>query len=312
LIGPHRAVAAPAGARADILAIQGLVADKLALVDIELQRNLGSEVGIIDELGAYLAAGGGKRIRPLLLLLAAGLAGYRGSYDAKLAAVFEFIHNATLVHDDIIDEADTRRGRDALCRVYGNELAVLMGDYLYIRAMNMALEAGRIEIIRILASATQKMIEGEIMAHHSRRRLDIGADQHLEIVRRKTAHLFSGCCEVAAVLGELEGEPREALSSFGMDLGVTFQLVDDLLDLTADTETLGKPAASDLREGRLTLPVIHLLAQGDPEHRLMVRTVVEERGFRSVPEESFLDLVSASGGLEVTRDLPELVLERDR
>jgi octaprenyl-diphosphate synthase len=297
---------------AELASIQTLVGDRLVLVEEELDRHLRSEVGIINELGAYLADGGGKRVRPLLLLLGAGMGGYEGPWDVKLAAVFEFIHTATLVHDDIIDEAQTRRGRRAVNHIYGNDLTVLLGDYLYIKAMNMALEAGRIEIIRVLAAVTLKMIEGELMAHHCRGSLDLTPEQHLDIVERKTAYLFSGCCQVAGLLADLPADRLGALSRYGMALGNAFQLVDDVLDFTANESTLGKPVASDLREGRLTLPLIYVLEKGDPEHRRMLATVVRERGFETVPLARILELVHDHGTLDRTRELARQQAEAAR
>ncbi|UCF67011.1 MAG: polyprenyl synthetase family protein [Acidobacteriota bacterium] len=259
--------------------VAALIGPKLAAVEIELQRNLRSEFGPIDDAGRYLAEGGGKRVRPALVLLTTGLLGYTGEQDVLLGAVYEFIHTATLVHDDIIDEAETRRGRPSLNRVYGNHFTVLIGDYLYIRSMNMALVAGKLRLIEILAEAAERMIEGEILAHRLRGRSDVSREQHMQIVQRKTAWLFAGCCRAAAVLAGASERVENDLARFGMSLGIAFQLVDDLLDLTADERQLGKPVASDLREGRLTLPLIDLLERGGPEEREGVRRVLEDGSF---------------------------------
>ncbi len=290
----------PAPALPEVIA---LVADKLALVEEECRRNLRSEYGVIDELGRYLAQGGGKRVRPILMLLSTQMCGYRGDRDVLFASVFEFIHTATLVHDDVVDQAELRRGRGSLNARWGNGLTVLLGDYLYIKSMNMALRADDIRIIKILAGITLKMIEGELIAHHRQADIDLTEEEHLEIIRRKTAYLFSGCARVAGVLSDVPPGQIEALSTYGMNLGMAFQIIDDLLDFTSDERILGKPVASDLREGKLTLPLIHLLERGDPTHRALVQTVLDERDFRTVTRDDILALLREARTLERTRSL---------
>lgn len=288
---------------ADLPAIVALVADKLRQVEEECRRNLRSDVGAVDELGRYLAEGGGKRVRPILLLLSAQMCGYRGDRDVLFASVFEFIHTATLVHDDVIDQAPVRRGRGTMNARWGNGLTVLLGDYLYIKSMNMALEADDIRIIRILAQITLKMIEGEIVSDRCRGRIRMTEKEHLEIIQRKTAWLFSGCGRVAGVLSGVSPEKVEALAEYGMNLGMAFQVIDDLLDFTADTRTLGKPVASDLKEGTLTLPLIYLLQAADPAEREMVQTVLDEGDFLTVKPEEIVELLRRRRTLERTRDV---------
>lgn len=284
-------------------AIIALVADKLEAVEADCHRNLRSDFRVIDELGRYISEGGGKRVRPILLLLSAQLCGYRGDRDVMFASVFEFIHTATLVHDDVIDEAELRRGRGSLNARWGNGLTVLLGDYLYIKSMNMALVANDISIIRILARITLQMIEGELIADRRRADISMTAKEHLEIIRRKTACLFSGCGQVAGVLSDAGPQRTRALSDYGMNLGMAFQIIDDLLDFTASESVLGKPVASDLKEGKLTLPLIYLLEKGDPEQRSLVQTVLDERDFRTVSRDSILKLLHQAGTLERTREL---------
>lgn len=282
-----------------------LVGDKLARVEAEILGNLRSEFGPIDEAGHYIGQAGGKRIRPALVLLTSGLLDYRGEDDVLLGAVFEFIHTATLVHDDIIDEATTRRGRASANSVFGNHFTVLLGDYLYIRSMNMALRARKLRLIDILAEATERMIEGEILGAHIRGRADITREQHLQIVERKTAWLFSACCRAAAVLSGADPRTEEDLAQFGMSLGVAFQLIDDLLDLSGEESTVGKPVASDLREGHLTLPWIDLLHRGSAAERAGVLQVLEDGAFHRV---SFAELRAAlirHDCIEATRLLAE-------
>jgi octaprenyl-diphosphate synthase len=288
------------------------VGDKLRRVEEECRRNLRSEVGAIDELGSYLADAGGKRVRPILLLLSAQMCGYRGDLDVLYATVFEFIHTATLVHDDVIDEAETRRGRGTMNARWGNGLTVLLGDYLYIKSMNMALQGDDIRIIRILAQITLKMIEGEIISDRCRGRIKMTEREHLDIIERKTAHLFAGCGRVAGVLAGAEPRRVEALADYGMNLGMAFQIIDDLLDFTSDSRTLGKPVASDLKEGKLTLPLIYLLRVAEPAEREMVRTVLEEGEFLTIKPEEIVDLLRRRKTLDRTRDLALAYARRAR
>jgi octaprenyl-diphosphate synthase len=292
-----------AGLPPGLPAVIALVADKLARVEDECRRNLRSEYGVIDELGRYLAEGGGKRVRPILLLLSAQMCGYTGDRDVLFASVFEFIHTATLVHDDIIDQADIRRGRGSMNARWGNGLTVLLGDYLYIKSMNMALVADDIRIIKILASITLKMIEGELIADRRRSDIHLTEQEHLEIINRKTACLFSGCSRVAGVLAGASQEKVEALADYGMNLGMAFQIVDDLLDFTARESVLGKPVASDLKEGKLTLPLIYLLDRGDPTQRALVQAVLDDRDFKTVSREEIIVMLREGRTLERTRSV---------
>jgi octaprenyl-diphosphate synthase len=253
--------------------VLALVAEPLAEVEVEFRRNLASEVGLIAEIGRYIADSGGKRLRPALLLLASRACGYEGRKDILYGSVFEFIHTATLVHDDVIDGADTRRGRRSINARWGNNLTVLLGDYLYIRSLSMALSGEDLRVLNLMSDITLRMIEGELIQSHTTGRLDVTEAQYLDIIRRKTGYLFSGCCRTAALLVDREDWVRP-LGDYGMSLGVAYQLVDDLLDFTSDASVLGKPVASDLREGRLTLPVIELLARR-PSLLPVVRRIVE-------------------------------------
>ena len=293
-----------------LAAALALVGPKLGEVDEEIQRNLSSPFGPIDEAGRYLAVSGGKRLRPLLVLLSSGLLGYRGGDDVLLGAVFEMIHTASLVHDDIIDEAVTRRGRATANRVFGNPFTVLLGDYLYLRSMNMALRAQKLRLIEILAEATERMIEGEMLGDRLRGRADVTEAQHLSIVERKTAWLFSGCCKVAAVLAGQDRETEDRLAEYGMSLGLAVQLVDDLLDLTGDEATVGKPVASDLREGRLTLPWIDLLERGSDDDRQGVMAVLREGSFENISFRRLRAALDKNGCLERTRALAKQNAER--
>jgi octaprenyl-diphosphate synthase len=289
-----------------------LIEGKLRQVEEELERRTRSDVSTISLIGGYLVDGGGKRIRPALLLLASRLLGYAGEVDVKYAAVLELIHTATLVHDDIIDGADTRRGRVSVNRRWGNELTVLFGDYLYMKGMKVALEEGDVRVLDLLADVTLAMTEGEIIGAERRGSLDLTIHDYLDVVRRKTALLFAAACRIPAFLVPGAETHAEALWGFGLALGTAFQLQDDLLDYTASEEELGKPVLSDLREGKLTLPLILSLPDTTPAERAMIETVMREKGFVSVPVSAILGIVDRLGALEKARNIVEEHASRAR
>ncbi len=235
----------------------------LEKVDLEFARHVQSQVELIPKIGQYIQTAGGKRIRPAVLLMASRLSGYGGDRAILYAAVVEFIHTATLVHDDIIDDADLRRGRLAVHSRWGNDITVLLGDYLYIKSMALALTHDTLDIVRVLCDVTLKMIEGELYQLTKNGDADISEDEHFDIMRRKTAYLFGGCAQIGGMLGKVHEDNEQALREYGFNLGIAFQLVDDLLDFTGDAQAVGKPIASDLREGKVTLPLIHLLRQSN-------------------------------------------------
>ena len=249
----------------DLAQIFEPIREDLEKVEQEFVRHIQSRVALIPEMGKYIQKSGGKRVRPAVLLMAARLGGYTGDRAVLNASVVEFIHTATLVHDDIIDGADLRRGRLAVHSRWGNDITVLLGDYLYIKSMAMALTQDSLEIVRLLCDVTLRMIEGELYQLTKTGDVDITEEEHFEIIRRKTAYLFGGCAQIGGVLGGVTKEQEHALREFGFNLGIAFQLVDDLLDYTADESALGKPVGGDLREGKVTLPIIYLLRDGGEE-----------------------------------------------
>jgi len=253
--------------------IFGLVRDEMSLVEAEFERQARSNIQVIDYLGDYLRSSGGKRVRPALLILANYAVGGKGSDDSviRLATVMEMLHTATLVHDDIIDNADLRRNRTTINARFGNHAAVLMGDWLYMSAFETALRERSLEILDILTRLTRKMTEGEIIQLTTVGDVEITEKRYFDILTRKTAFLFSGCCEIGAILGNASKEGQLAMREYGMNLGIAFQLADDLLDFTSDQTALGKAAAADLLEGKLTLPLIKLI-----ESDVSVKSELEE------------------------------------
>lgn len=263
---------------ADTLAhIFGPIRQDLEQVEREFARHIDSHVALIPEIGRYIQDAGGKRVRPAVLLMAARLAGFSGERAVLYASVVEFIHTATLVHDDIVDDSALRRGRQAVHSKWGNDVTVLLGDYLYIKSMALALAQDSLDVVRILCDVTLRMIEGELFQLSKNGDVALTESEHFDILQRKTAELFGGCAEIGGSLGRLDPDGRRALREYGFNLGVAFQLVDDLLDLTGTEEVLGKPIASDLREGKLTLPIIHLLKHGGSRVSSLVTDVVRER-----------------------------------
>ena len=274
------------------------VREELERVEGEFARHLESRVELIPQMGRYIQMSGGKRVRPAVLLMAARLCGYTGDRAVLNAAVVEFIHTATLVHDDIIDEAETRRGRLAAHSRWGNDVTVLLGDYLYIRSMAMALTQDTLDVIRLLCDVTLRMIEGELYQLTKTGDVTITEEEHFEIIRRKTAFLFSGCAEIGGLLGTATTAQRTALREYGFDLGIAFQIVDDVLDYTANESALGKPIGGDLREGKVTLPIILLLRKTGPDVADLVQRVVAERSVTPEDWRSIKDLLVHHGAID--------------
>jgi len=274
-----------------------LLRDDLVALEDEFGRDTVAGVRAITEIGEYLRAGGGKRIRPALLLLSAKLLNYRGGGAVRLGAVVEIIHTATLVHDDIIDEAKTRRGRPAANTQWGNSKCVLAGDWLYMQAFRLAVQERNFRILDTLIELTQQMVEGELLQMEKLGKL-ITLDEHFDLIYRKTACLFSVCMRLGAILAGASEEQESALGKYGHDLGMAFQIVDDVLDLTASEEVLGKPVASDLREGKVTMAVIHALERCTPAERGKIETILRDRAFNGVTHAQILEILQRYGSLD--------------
>jgi octaprenyl-diphosphate synthase len=274
-----------------------LLRDDLVALEGEFGRDTVSGVQAITEIGEYLRAGGGKRIRPALLLLSAKLLDYQGQGAVRLGAVVEIIHTATLVHDDIIDEAKTRRGRPAANTQWGNSKCVLAGDWLYMQAFKIAVQERNFRILDTLIELTQQMVEGELLQMEKLGKL-ITLDEHFDLIFRKTACLFSVCMRLGAILAGATTAQEAALGQYGHDLGMAFQIVDDVLDLTASEDVLGKPVASDLREGKATMAVIHTLERCTPEEQSKIETVLRHGAFNGVTHAEILEILQRYGSLQ--------------
>jgi octaprenyl-diphosphate synthase len=282
--------------------IFSIIASELGDVEVEFERQAQSNIQVIAYLGDYLRASGGKRVRPALTILSNYAVGGDASRQnsIRIATVMEFLHTATLVHDDIIDNAETRRNRPSINSRFGNQTAVLMGDWLYMSAFETSLAERSLPILDILTAATRKMTEGELLQLTMLGKTEITEEEYLDILQRKTAYLFSACCEIGAIMGGADTAQQLSLRQYGMNLGTAFQLVDDLLDFTASDETLGKPAGVDLLEGKLTLPLIYFL-ESEPSARQLVQTVMREGRYQKITREDLLEKVERAGALERAR-----------
>lgn len=279
-----------------------LIRADLQKVEVEFCQQSVSSVPAITEIGQYLQVSGGKRLRPALVLLSSRMCDGDSQAAIRLGAVVELIHTATLVHDDVIDGAETRRGRPSTNSRWGNHMSVLAGDWLYMQAFNVALAERNFKILDLLIGLTQVMVEGELLQLTMLRRLDLSEDEYFELSYRKTACLFSASLRLGALLGKKSEEDEMKLGTYGINLGLAFQLVDDILDFTSSEEKLGKPIGSDLREGKVTLPLIYLLRRCGPAEARKISRVLEENGFHSVHFEEVLEMIERYGALAEARE----------
>lgn len=278
-----------------------LLNDDLQQVETRFREDLNSEVQLIRKVGEYVLASGGKRLRPMLLLLAARLSGYRGAAHIGLASVVEFIHTATLLHDDVVDSAVLRRGNASANAVWGNEASVLVGDYLFAKSFSIMVRGGNLEVLKALSDATTMMAEGEVLQLISTCDLDLDESRYLQVVKNKTAILIAAACQVGGILGGVDKDREEALAGFGMDLGIAFQLMDDALDYVAEQEEFGKARGHDLAEGKMTLPLIHSLRSCSAAERAEVARIVELEDLGDDDLALVIGLIERSRGIEYTR-----------
>ncbi len=279
-----------------------LIKVELEQVDLEFKKNLDSQVYLVRKVGEYILSSGGKRFRPSLLLLSARLCGYDGREHIPLAAVVEFIHTATLLHDDVVDNAKLRRGSTSANALWGNEASILVGDYLFSRSFHTMVKSGSMDVLRVLSWTTTLMAEGEILQLLKNSDVETTEEEYLDVVKNKTAVLISAACQVGGILAAVSKEREEALAVYGMNLGIAFQLMDDCLDYISNDEDLGKAVGNDLKEGKVTLPLIHALENSSPVEQEMVREVIEGDEISDEQLTSVTDLIKRHDGIAYTID----------
>jgi len=287
-----------------------IIGEDLKLVEQQFRKDLQSDVPLIRKVGEYVLSSGGKRVRPALLLLAARLSGYTADKAVPLASVVEFIHTATLLHDDVVDSATLRRGLASANTLWGNEASVLVGDFLFSKSFSLMVGVGSLDILRVLSDATTVIAEGEVMQLLCTGEIDLTEERYINVVRSKTAILMSAACEAGAILGAVPLNQQLALAGFGMDLGIAFQLMDDILDYVATEEEFGKSIGHDLEEGKITLPLIHTLRHCSAAERAVITSVVEQDEMSLDDFRAVSGLVKQYGGIEYTVDSARVYIER--
>jgi octaprenyl-diphosphate synthase len=290
--------------------LHSLIAEDMAAVDAVIRSRLGSEVPLVSEVAEHIVRSGGKRMRPALVILAAGATGYRGGARHVLAAVVEFIHTATLLHDDVVDASDLRRGRQTANALFGNAASVLVGDFLYSRAFQMMVEVGSMRVMEVLSDATNVIAEGEVLQLMNCHDADVDVDRYLRVIRYKTAKLFEASARIGGVLANAPAAVEDGLARYGMHLGTAFQLIDDVLDYSGDESATGKHVGDDLAEGKPTLPLIYAMQQGSAEQAATIRRAIEAGGRDDLP--AVLAAVQATGALAFTRRQAELEVDSAR
>lgn len=281
--------------------IKALVADDLREVDRVVRQHLGSDVVLVNQVAEYIVGSGGKRLRPLVVVIGARACGYAGNRHTEAAAIVEFIHTATLLHDDVVDGSTMRRGRDTANEVWGNEASVLVGDYVYSRSFEMMVSLGSMRIMDVMAGATNKIAEGEVLQLMNAHDPDTTEERYFEVIYRKTAKLFESGMQIAAILSDASPELESNLASYGRHLGTAFQLIDDVLDYQSDQEQLGKNLGDDLAEGKPTLPLIYALRHGSAEQRAIIRSSIEQGSIEQLPR--ITAAIESTGGLAYTARL---------
>ena len=276
--------------------LYNLIGSDMRAVGALIRQRLHSDVALVLQVAEYIIQSGGKRLRPALVLLSAGAFGYRGTQHHELAAVVEFIHTATLLHDDVVDGSDLRRGRDTANALFGNAASVLVGDFLYSRAFQMMVEIGSLRVMRVLSDATSAIAEGEVLQLMNCHDADVDEARYLTVIRYKTAKLFEAAAQIGAIVGGADAEGERRLAEYGMHLGTAFQLIDDVLDYSGAEAETGKHLGDDLAEGKPTLPLIHVMQQGSPEQAACVRRAIESGGREDFP--AVLAAIHATGALE--------------
>jgi len=290
-----------AGFTMDFKAIQALTADDMAKVNETIHAQLNSDVSLINQLGFYIVSGGGKRIRPLLAVLSARALGYQGEAHTTSAAFIEFIHTATLLHDDVVDESDMRRGKATANAAFGNAASVLVGDFIYTRSFQMMTELGSLRILKLMSDAVNVIAEGEVQQLMNCNNPDTTEESYMQVIYSKTARLFEAATQIGAILNDAPEEVELALQNYGKYLGTAFQLIDDVMDYTSDGDEMGKNVGDDLAEGKPTLPLLYAMKNGTPEQTAMIREAIEKaNGMERLND--ILKAMDQTGSLEYTRE----------
>ncbi|MCJ7538288.1 MAG: polyprenyl synthetase family protein [Desulfobacterales bacterium] len=279
------------------------VKNDLEEIEVALQQNLNPHLDLVSQIAGHILFSGGKRLRPLLMVLSARICGYKGDYDKIFSTIFEYLHAATLLHDDLVDEATLRRGKPVANSIWGNAAAVLVGDFLLARSLAIAAETKRPDVIKVVSGITENMSQGEIHQLMRKGSLDLTEAEYMEIIKRKTAVLFQGTCHAGALIADVSLIKETALSDYGFNLGIAFQMVDDLLDYTLDTVTLGKEVGADLKEGKLTMPVIYSLKSADEKDRTRMENIIKNKNFSVNDFETLIGMIDKYGGQLYTQNL---------
>lgn len=285
--------------------ILDMVKDDLEAIEIALKQNLSPQLDLVSEIAGHILFSGGKRLRPLLAVLSAQICGWKDDYVKTFSTIFEYLHTATLLHDDLVDEATMRRGKPAAHLVWDNPSAVLVGDFLMARALSIAAVTQQPAVIEIIAQITENMSQGEIHQLSRKGNLDLTEAEYMEIIRRKTAVLFQGACRTSALIAAAPKEKEAALAEYGFNIGLAFQMIDDLLDYTLDTHALGKVVGADLKEGKLTLPVIYALRAADGKDRLVMEKIIKDKNFAVNDFKTLIELLHKYGGITYTQKLAQ-------
>ena len=285
--------------------ILNLVKDDLSEIEVALEQNLNPHLDLVSQIAGHILFSGGKRLRPLLMVLSARLCGYDGNYEKTFSTIFEYLHAATLLHDDLVDEATLRRGKPAAHSIWGDAIAVLVGDFLLARSLSIAAETNRPDVIKVVAEITENMSQGEIHQLMKKGCIDLTEKEYMEIIRRKTAVLFQGTCRVGALISGVSKEKEDALAGYGFNLGIAFQMVDDLLDYSQNTPALGKKVGADLKEGKLTLPVIYSLKSADAKDRIQMEKIIKNKDFSAEDFETLIAIMKKYGGQTYTEKVAQ-------
>ncbi len=285
--------------------ILSLVKDDLSEIEVALEQNLNPHFDLVSQIAGHILFSGGKRLRPLLMVLSARLCGYDGNYEKTFSTIFEYLHAATLLHDDLVDEATLRRGKPVAHSIWGNAIAVLVGDFLLARSLSIAAETKRPDVIKVVAEITENMSQGEIHQLMKKGCIDLTETEYMEIIERKTAVLFQGTCRVGALISGVSKEKENALAGYGFNIGIAFQMVDDLLDYSQNTPALGKKVGADLKEGKLTLPVIYSLKSADATDRIQMEKIIKNKDFSMEDFETLIAIMKKYGGQTYTQKVAQ-------